>query len=101
MTGNNVLSLVMSIIVYAFLGYLVITLFIGVFPILAILLVLGLIIYAVFSMVNRFRAGVGQAQAKKKFDEYGNRRTKATLVGMEEASPETPPADTGKKDKQE
>lgn len=85
MNGNNVLSVVVTIIIYSFLGFLVIALFFSVFPFLAIILLVILGFYAVTSIVNRLRTGIGQAQTKKKFDEYGNRRTNATVISMEEA----------------
>jgi hypothetical protein len=95
MSGNNILSVLASIVIYGFLGFLVISLFFSVFPLLAVLLLVILGFYAVTSVVNKLRAGMGAARTKKKFDEYGNRRTNATVISMEEAAPDAKPASTG------
>lgn len=98
MSGNSILSLVASVLIYVFLGFLVIALFFSVFPLLAVLLLLVLAYYALVSIINFFRHGAIRAHQEKKFDEYGNRKTTATVIGMEEASSDPEKKQPDKKD---
>lgn len=86
MPGNNILSLIFTIILYSFIGYLAIAFLIGIFPLLAVALLVILAVSAVVSVVNYFRSGLAKAGAKRKFDEFGNRRIKATVVEINETA---------------
>ncbi len=86
MTGNNILSLILTIILYGFIGYLAIAFLIGVFPLLAVILVIILAVSGVVTAVNFFRAGITRAGVKRTFDDFGNRRTRATVVEITESA---------------
>lgn len=84
MTGNNIMSLFLNIIIYVFIGIIIIPFLLPIFPLLAILIVVVLLITITTSVINYFRFGMARAQTRRKFDEFGNRKTKATIVEMNE-----------------
>lgn len=90
MSGNNILSLILTIIFYLFIGYIAIAFLIGIFPLLAVALLIILAVSAVVSIVNYMRSRLSRAQTRRKFDEFGNRRTKATIVEINETADQSP-----------
>lgn len=93
MNGNNIVSLFLTIVLYVFIGLITLSFLLPIFPLFAVLIGAVLLISMVSSVINYFRFGISRAQtarARRKFDEYGNRKTTATIVEINESENPSP-----------
>jgi F0F1-type ATP synthase assembly protein I len=78
-------ELIISILLYIFIGYAIFSIFAGLFPVLIVLLLASAFIAGVLFLYRLIRQGLFQrANQKSKIDEHGSRKIKASIVEMKE-----------------
>jgi hypothetical protein len=96
MPRNGMLNLIISILTYLFIGYLAIAFFITVFPLLAIIVAIGVVAVLIFYIINYFQF---KPASRKNMDEFGNRKTTATILEIKDADKLSEPKTEKKEEK--
>jgi hypothetical protein len=82
MPRNGLMNLIFNILAYLFIGYLAIAFFITVFPLLGIMIAVGAVAILILYLINYINL---RPRGRKNVDEFGNRKTKVTILEMQEA----------------
>jgi hypothetical protein len=101
MPRNGILNLIISILTYLFIGFLAIAFIVTVFPLLAVVIAIGIVAALIFYIIHYFQF---RQVRRKDMDEFGNRKTTATILEIKDAdgsvgSPTAADNQTNSKDK--
>jgi predicted membrane protein len=71
---------------YGIIGFFLISVFITVFPVLAVLLIVILAVSGILILYRYIKAGIKKAvKPDPEYDEYGSRKIKSSVIDMKES----------------
>ncbi len=87
MRQENPVELLITIVIYIFIGYALFSIFIGLFPAVIVLCIAAAFIAGVFLLYRYIRSGLFEKGHSSKLDEHGSRKIKASVIEMKEFEP--------------
>ena len=85
MRREGLFSILASAVVFIFIAYIMIAMFITIFPALVYLVLAALFVFGVVFVYRTIKKGIKDAvNPPPQYDEFGSRKTRSTVVDMTE-----------------